>query len=186
MNKALNMLKITFEVVLVIAFIFFEELVWKKLALPVKNWLVSLEILQGVQAKIMLQSTYMILLIFLVPLAIAEVMGIYSGMLIVSGSLIMGVLLYIIKIPVAGLTFWIFSFSKDRLLTIDWFETLYDLMVRLFDWIKSTNIYRRVRYSIYRVKKYFKNLKGNGFREDIDHVYKGLVQIFKGRNTHSE
>ena len=119
--------------------IFFEELIWKKLAVPVKDYLVSLEILQGLQVKIESQSVYSTLGIFLVPLAIAEVMGLYSGALIVSGSLLVGIIIYIIKIPVAGLTFWIFSFSKDKLLTIDWFNTLYELMIRLFDWIKSTN-----------------------------------------------
>lgn len=178
------MLKITFEVVLVIAFIFFEEIVWEYIAIPIGNKLKSLKILEGVQAKIETKTAYQTLGIFLVLLVIVELAGIYAGILLVQGFAIAAIILYASKLPLAGLTFWIFSFSKVKLLSIDWFKTLYDLVMRLFDWIKSTRIYRKVRYSIRNIKRYIKNLKGgNGFKADIDHVYKGLIHIFKGRKT---
>ena len=183
MNKALNMLKITSEVLLVIVFIFFEELIWKKMAMPIKNYLASLEILQGTQIWIETRGLYETLSIFVVLLTIAEFMGIYSGILIVSGAIISGVILYGIKVGVAGLTFWIFSFTKDKLLTISWFKTVYDLIIELFDWIKSTRIYRKVRYSVYRTKRYVNNLNSTGFKDDIEHVYKALTELFKGINA---
>lgn len=184
MNKVLNMLKVTFEVLLVILFIFFEEIVWEYIAVPIKNKLSSMKILQGVQTSIESKTAYQTLGIFLVLFILVEVAGIYAGILLVQGLVVTAVILYASKLPLAGLTFWIFSFSKVKLLSIDWFETLYNLVMRLFDWIKSTRIYRKVRYSIRNVKRYVKNLKGgNGIKDDIDHVYKGLKMIFKGRNN---
>lgn len=174
------MLKITLEVLLVIVFIFFEELIWKKIALPIKDYLASLEILQSTQIWIEARTVNSTLIIFGFLFIVAEVMGIYSGILIVSGAIISGAILYAIKAGIAGLTFWIFSFTKDKLLTIGWFKWSYDLIMKLFDWIKSTTIYRRVRVQIYRVKKYIRNLNGPGLKEDMQHVYDGLTNIFKG------
>ena len=143
----------------------------------------NLNIFQTMQAKIEPMGVYTTLAIFLIPLAIAEIMGLYSGALILTGSVITGIIIYIIKIPVAGLTFWVFSFSKDKLLTLDWFETLFNLLIRFFDFIKATKIYRRVRYQIYKTKKYFRSLKGGTFKEDVNRVYTGLKDIFKVRAT---
>ena len=181
LSKILKMVKITFEVILVIGFIFFEELIWKKLALPVKEYLESLEILQKLQIKIEAQDLTSTLWIFVGLLAITEVAGIYAGVLIVSGAIITGVVLYGIKVAFAGLTFWIFSFTKDKLLTISWFKYSYDKLIQLFNWVKSTRIYRKTQYSIYRVKKYIRTTKSSEFRGDINHVYDGLKTIFAGK-----
>ena len=179
MNKVLNVLKITLEVFLVLVFIFFEEIIWEGIALPIKNLLASLKILESVQAKIEAFDVYPTLAIFLVPLAVAEYMGIKSGVLILQGYLISGVILYALKVPVAGLTFWVFSFSKDKLLSIDWFETLYGLLMRLLDWIKATRIYRRVRVSIRNVKRYIKGFGSGNFKGQMKVTYDRIKTIFK-------
>jgi len=188
MEKFLRLLKTTMEVILVIVFIFFEELIWKKLALPVKNYISKLKILDATKEKIIEQSAYTTLAIFLIPLAIAEGMGIYSGLLFVSGSIITGAFIYALKIPVAGITFWIFSFTKEKLLTIDWFETLYGLLIRFLDFVKSTEIYKNVKIKIEDVKASLKRMKpGNdGFSKEINHIYLGLKNIFKGANAIDE
>jgi len=181
MNKFLNYLKIALEIVLVILFIFFEELVWKKLALPVKEYIASLKILDGLQVKISKQTPYTTLAIFLIPLGIAEIMGIYSGMLFISGSVIAGAFLYALKIPIAGITFWIFSFTKEKLLTIDWFETLFSLLMRFIDFIKDTEIYKSVKIKIANYKLYLKSLlSGDGsLKEHINKVYEKIKDTFK-------
>ena len=181
MNKILNYLKIALEIMLVILFIFFEELIWKKLALPVKNYIASLKILDGLQVKISEQTPYTTLAIFLIPLGVAEIMGIYSGMLFISGSLISGAFLYALKVPIAGITFWIFSFTKEKLLTIDWFETLFSLLMRFIDFIKNTEIYKSVKIKIEDYKMYLKSLfSGNGsLKEHINKVYTKMKDTFR-------
>ena len=180
MNKFLNFLKITAEIILIILFILFEELIWKIFALPVKNWIIKRKILESVKVKIEKQGTYETLVIFLVPLIIAELMGLYSAQLFISGSILMGIVIYTVKIPVAGITFWIFSFTKEKLLTIDWFKTLYDLLIRFLDWIKSTAIYKRVKDKILAIKQSIKNLMpGSGhMTEEINHIYVVLKSLF--------
>jgi len=181
MNKILHLLKITSEVLLVIGFIFFEELVWKKLALPVKNWLASLKVLEKVQENIMKLDVYPTLAVFLVPLAIAEFMGIKSGALIITGELFWGVVVYALKIPVAGLTFWVFSFSREKLLSIDWFNTLYELLMRFLDWVKSLKIYKSVKVKIRWAKIKVKKLspKNGGLSTEMKKVYEAMAHVFK-------
>ncbi len=186
MKKILNMLKILLEVILVIGFIFFEELIWERAVLPIKKYLSSLGIFQKLQAWIEPQSLYATLAIFLFPLGVAEAMSLYSGVLIIKGSLIIGIVMYAIKVPVAGLTFWIFGFSRDKLLKIDWFKTLYELTIRLFDWIQSTSIYKKVKDTSAQVKDYIQNLKGEGnFSNNISHVYQSLKKLFRGDHEKS-
>ena len=182
MEKFLKLLKITMEIILVILFIFFEELIWKKLAVPLKDYISNLEIAKITKAKIEIQSINMTLLIFLLPLGVAEVMGIYSGMLIVSGSVIFGVFMYILKIPVAAITFWIFSFTKEKLLTIDWFKTIYDLLIRFLNFIKNTGVYKRVKTKIASIKEHVKRLnpKSGEFSEEMNYIYTSLTKLFNG------
>jgi len=182
MEKFLKLLKITMEIVLVILFIFFEELIWKKLAIPLKDYISNLEIAKTTKAKIETQSINMTLLIFLLPLGVAELMGIYSGMLIVSGSIIFGVFIYLLKVPVAAITFWIFSFTKEKLLKIDWFKTIYDLLMRFLNFIKNTGVYKRVKTKIASIKKHVKRLnpKSGEFSEEINYIYTSLTNLFNG------
>ena len=186
MEKFFRLLKITAEVILILGFIFFEEIMWKLIALPIKNWIVKREILQSTKEKIMEQSPYATLAIFTIPLFIAEGMGFYSGYLFVSGSVMTGLFVYALKAPIAGITFWIFSFSKEKLLTIDWFETLFDLLMRFINFIKDTQIYKDVKLKIVNMKDSLKkSIKkmmpgGGGLSKEVAHVYSGLKNIFKG------
>ncbi len=181
MNKILRILKITSEVLLVLGFIFFEEIVWNLFGLPIKNWLSSLKILERIQLNIMKLDAYPTLAVFAVPLVIAEFMGIKSGAMILTGSLFWGVVLYALKVPIAGLTFWIFSFTKEKLLTIDWFETLYNLLMRLLDWTKNTKIYKSVKIKIRWAKIKIKKLspKNRGLSIEIKKLYSTISNVFR-------
>ena len=174
------MLKVTAEVLLVIAFLFFEKLIWEIIVVPIKDFMVDLKVFQKLQVVIEKQNTYATLVIFLVPLAIAEIMGLQSGVMMMTGSMIAGIILYIIKIPVAGLTFWIFSFSKDKLLTIDWFKTLYDLMIRFLDWIKATDIYKSVQVKLTWTKDFIKDLmpENGALVAEFKKIYSNIKDVF--------
>jgi len=180
MNKIWKLIKVSTEVILVIGFIFFEELIWKKLALPFKNWLRSLKALEGVKKTITELDPYPTLVVFIIPLIIAELMGIRSGALVISGHLVMGAIIYAMKIPVAGLTFWVFSFSKDKLLTIDWFKTLYELLMEFISWVKNTYPYRRttVNYKILK-RKLRRILKKENSSKELKKVYSTIKSLFQ-------
>ena len=179
MNTAIkigSMLKITLQVILVILYIFLDELVWKKFAVPIRDWFSGLSIMQKLQVKIENQTAYETLGWFLVLFAFVEILGIYAGILMVSGAVIWGVVTYATKIPIAAFAFWIFNFSEQKLLTIDWFATIYNLLLRFLNWIKSRRIYRKTVYSTYLIKRYLKKLfKTEGsLKEDIKRIYDNL------------
>ncbi len=183
LEKIAKVIEVTVKVILVLGFIIFEQVIWEQIIYPVKTWLVSLEIMQKIQAWIETKGTKTTMLIFLIPLFIAEALSIYSGALIATGTIMFGVILYAIKIPVASVTFWIFGFTKEKLLSVKWFKYSYNKTMIGVDWIKSKRVYREVMYSIYKIKKYIKTTKNSEFRDDIEHVYQGLVSIFKGRKA---
>jgi len=180
-NSILNTIKVVFELLLVIGFIVFEEIIWKKLVYPIKEWFASLKVFIKLQAWIEKQDTISTLVYFMLPFIAAELLSIYSGTLIVTGHIMVGLALYIAKIPVAGVAFWIFSFSKDKLLSLDWFNTLYLLVIRGFDWIKSTAIYKRVKANIAKIKEYINNLKGegDGIGSRFSKIYIDLKKLFE-------
>lgn len=180
LKKVLNMLKITAEVILVIGFIFFEELIWKKLALPIKDYFVSLEMFQRLQAHIELQSLNTILAIFVGLFGLVELLGFYAGALLLSGSISWAITLYVAKAPLAGFVFWMFSFTKDKLLTIEWFAWSYNKLMAGFDWVKATKIYGSVQAKVTEFKIYVKGLVGTdgAFKSEVTRIYAKIKDIF--------
>jgi hypothetical protein len=183
-NKVLNAFKVVAELLLTIGFIFFEEVIWETVVLKIKAKIVKMNIFKRLQTWIEAQNNLTTLGFFIAPFVTAELLSIYSGGLVVTGHIFLGLILYVAKLPVAGIAFWIFSFSKEKLLSYDWFNTLYILVIRFFEWVKSTKIYKRVRTKINHIKEYFKNLKGegNGTASRFSKIYKDLKKLFKENN----
>jgi len=104
------------QLVLVIVFIVFEEIVWEGIALPVYNWVHSLKALEKVEAWLQGVPAGVILVLFVLMLASVEVLGIYAGVMFVSGHMVTGLMMYAGKIPVAAFTFWMFRVSEEKLM----------------------------------------------------------------------
>ena len=180
-NSLITTFKVFAEILLVIGFILFEKVIWEQLVYPVKEAVSKLKLFVKFEAWLTTQNTITTLGFFLAPFIAAELLSIYSGGLIITGHILIGITLYIAKIPVAGIAFWIFSFSKEKLLSLDWFNTIYKLIIKGFDWVKSTKIYDRVQKKIEAIKKYLKELKGqsDGFSVRFNKIYQDLKKIFE-------
>lgn len=203
MNTILKYLKTTLEILFIILFILFEQIIWERIALPIGRFIASLKILDSFKALILRQTRYTILAIFLIPLFIAEWMGIRSGVLLVSGNILSAIFLYIAKIPVASITFWIFSFTKDHLLSFDWFKTLFELLIRFINFIKNTAQYKSVIARVNKVKEiikakyvefkvwfkvWFKEVypTDDEFKEHIKNIYVNIKKSFDSDNTSTD
>lgn len=103
-------------------------------------------------------------------------MGIYSGLLFVQGAIVMAVSLYILKAIVAGFTFWIFSFAKEILITIDWFNTLYQLFLKFTNYLTSHEYYISIKTKAKKVKDYISSLKG---KSNFKRKYEDIKKVFK-------
>jgi len=130
------------QLILVLIFIVFEELIWEGIAYPVYQYVHSLQILQRVEEGLHSVNRYVILVIFVVMLVAVEAFGLYAGFLFVSGKVLLGFSIYLGKIPVAAFTFWMFRVTEDKLMKFGWFKWVYDRVMQFIDWLKSLEVYK--------------------------------------------
>lgn len=180
-NKLISLL----QLILVLIYILFEELIWEGIAKPIYEAIHSLKILQKIEYKLQDANPSVILLIFLFLLLIVEGFGIYAGILFVSGQVALGLTLYIAKIPIAGFTFWLFRVTEDKLMEFSWFKKLYNGMLRGIEWLKSCEVYIRTMAKLKEVKEaikaYFKVFKAKYFATESAFMIrvKALYQVLK-------
>ena len=181
-----NRLTSLLQLILVLIYIIFEELIWEGIAKPIYEVIHSLKILQKIEVKLQGANATVILFIFIVLLSVVEAFGIYAGMLFVSGQVLLGLSLYLSKIPIAAFTFWLFRVTEDKLMQFGWFKWLYDLIMKAIDWLKSREIYistmGRLGAVKANIKKTLKALKEKYFSKQspfitkIKHLYKTVKE----------
>ena len=181
-----NRLTSLLQLILVIIYIIFEELIWEGIAKPIYEFVHSLKILQKVEVKLHSVNASVILVIFVLLLGVVEALGIYAGILFVSGQVVLGMTLYLSKIPIAAFTFWIFRITEDKLMQFGWFKWIYDWIMKGIDWLKSREIYIQTMDRLATVKasikrslkamkeKYFS--KESLFITKIKHLYKTVKE----------
>lgn len=144
------------QLLLAITFIIFEELIWEGIAKPIYEAIHSLKILQKIETKLQHINAYVILVIFVLLLATVEVFGIYAGILFVSGQVLLGLTLYLAKIPIAAFTFWLFRVTEDKLMQFGWFKWLYKKTMSAISWLKSREMYVETMERLKRLKEKLK------------------------------
>lgn len=184
-NKLISLL----QLLLVIIYILFEELIWEGVAKPIYHAIHSLKILQKVELKLQDANPSVILSIFVFLLVIVEGLGIYAGVLFVSGYAGWGLALYIAKIPIAGFTFWLFRVTEDKLMQFTWFKKLYTWMLQGIEWLKSREVYiktmARLKTIKAGIKAYYQTFKTKYFTKEspfmtkVKALYKALKNILK-------
>lgn len=177
------------QLLLVITYIIFEELIWEGVAKPIYEFIHSLKILQKVETKLHKINSYVILFIFIILLSIVQSLGIYAGVLFVSGQILLGLSFYISKIPIAAFTFWLFRATEDKLMQFGWFKWLYDYIMRAIDWLKSREMYEKtmellkhLKASMNEWKKDFKSKyfsEKSPFAEKTKHLYQTVKDSLK-------
>ena len=151
-KKILNI----FLIVLVFIYIIFEELVWEKLAKPILNFISNLSLLKDFTPKILALNSYFILIFFISIFVIVELIGVYAGILFISGHIFSAVLIYILKIPVAAFIFWFFNITKEKLLEFKWFNFIYNKLILMIEKIKNSSSYILIKEKSLDIKKSIK------------------------------
>jgi len=172
------------QLILVLIYIVFEELIWEGIARPIYVFIHSLKILHKVEETLHAVNAYVLLVIFVVLLGLVESLGIYAGILFISGQALLGISLYISKIPIAAFTFWIFRITEDKLMQFGWFKWIYDWIMKGIDWLKSLEVYQstiqRIKVTKANVKQTMKRVKEKYFAKEspfvmkIKHLYKSI------------
>lgn len=177
-KKILNI----FLIVLVFIYIIFEELIWEKFAKPIITLISNLQLFQNLIPKILALNSYFILIFFVSIFVIVELIGIYAGVLFISGHIISAIFIYVLKIPVAAFIFWFFNIAKLKLLEFRWFEFIYNYIVLIISKIKNSSIYITIKEKAYMLKKSLKEKifsTKTGLKSKIISIYKFLKQKYK-------
>jgi len=184
-----NRITSLFQLILVIIYIIFEELIWEGIAKPIYQAIHSLKILQKIEYKLQNVNPSIVLFIFMLLLVIVEAAGIYAGILFVSGQVFLGLVLYISKIPIAAFTFWLFRVSEDKLMHFTWFKYLYKKIMQAIEWLKSRVMYIKTMEYLkalkIRVKENIKVFKSKYFAKKspflmkVKHLYATIKETLK-------
>lgn len=177
-KKILNL----FLIVLVFIYIIFEELIWEKFAKPIITLISNLQLFQNLIPKILALNSYFILIFFVSIFVIVELIGIYAGILFISGNIISAIFIYILKIPVAAFIFWFFNITKPKLLEFRWFEFVYNYIILIISKIKNSSIYIMIKEKAYMLKNSLKERISStktGLKTKIIGIYKFLKQKYK-------
>jgi len=156
LKKILNRIILLIQLILVLIFIVFEEIIWEGLAKPIYIFIYDLHILQTLQKKLTTVNRYTILSIFMILLISVEGAGIIAGIMAVKGMVVTAMLLYILKIPIAAFTFWLFRATESKLLSFGWFKYSYEKLINTFSWIKEREIYKKTLKTSKELKKSIK------------------------------
>ena len=177
------------QLILVITYIVFEELIWEGIAYPVYRYVHSLKILQKVEEKLHAVNAYVVLVLFVMMLASVEALGLYAGYLFVSGNVLIGLSIYLTKIPIAAFTFWMFRVTEDKLMEFGWFKWIYEKIMLFIDWLKSLEIYRstmqKLKTTKEKFRQFFRAIKAKYFSKEsafvarIKRLYKRIKQALK-------
>ena len=177
------------QLILVIVYIIFEEIIWEGVAHPIYRYVHSLKILQKVEEKLHAVNAYVILVLFMVMLASVEALGLYAGYLFVSGNVAIGLSIYLTKIPIAAFTFWMFRVTEDKLMQFGWFKWLYERIMAFIDWLKSLEIYQstmqKLKVTKERIKQFFRAIKEKYFSKEsafvtrMKRLYNSIKQTLK-------
>ena len=167
-------------IIVVLIYILFEELVWEIFAEPVVRFIKELKLLKTLSILLEKVDSRVILSIFVVIFVIAEVLGTYAAILFVKGSVSLAVIIYALKIPLAGFAFWLFNEKKERLLRFRWFKLSYEFIMKWIEVVKNSQIYQLIKYKASLAKKYTKEYLPKG-KKIINKKIKVIYDHIKNR-----
>lgn len=156
MNKIISTLTHAIFTLLVLGYIFYEELVWERFALPIVHYVQSFKLLKRLEVMLKDVNGKVILVSFVLLFVLVELQGIYAGVLLLEGKVILWALIYAGKIPIAAFTFWLFRVTKPKLMAFPWFVKTYDFLMHAIEWMKSTETYKAIQTKSVEIRSYIK------------------------------
>ncbi|MRI58079.1 MAG: hypothetical protein C6H99_01075 [Epsilonproteobacteria bacterium] len=172
------------ETLLVLFYVFFEELVWERLIVPVREW-IEKRIGQRVIALIDSLSATTAFVIFAGSLLTAEGFGLAAAPVALLVNPFVGAILYLLKVLMAAFSFWFFAQTKSKLLQIAWFSFLYEKTIYFYEWIKSTELYKSVKRCLAAMKASIKEYISRLPKGELRKIYKSIKSLFKRSDEQS-
>jgi len=177
----LNVLFHYIKIFLVVVFIIFEELAWKRLGQPAYEAIKSLKVMDKFKDWIAdIDHRYMLLAIFLVPFMLMEVSSIFAGKALFSGAIVTGIGLYTIKLLLTAPVVIIFNSGKKILVSFWVVKYGYGTILNL----KRSNTFRSVKKYTVKITESFETFKSDylnttdgDFSESIKKMYSDIKKV---------
>ncbi len=140
--------------IIILGYIVFEELVWERFAQPIIRFISQLKLLDKLGQFLLTINSHFVLVLFLIIFIIVELLGIYAASHFLRGQVISGLLIYTVKIPVSGFTYWLFNTTKHKLMKFGWFKRLYEFVISIIDMITHSATYLEIKAKTALIKAY--------------------------------
>ncbi len=157
-NQLLNKLLFIFKSILIVIYIILEELIWERFAEPIYDYIKELRVFKRLELLLRGRNRYIVLILFLFPFIVGELLGLYSAVVALKGYILFSVLLYIFKLIVISFSFWLFNIEKDKILSFILINYSYKKILTFISWIKTRDIFITTKIGILKIKRYSKEL----------------------------
>jgi hypothetical protein len=148
---------------LAFAYLLLEYLFWDTILEPIYLKFKELKLYQSLLFWISTQHKYLILTIFVLFFGVSEIMGVWALAILAQGMVGLFVVIYIVKFIPVAIAFAVLENSKERLLSIGWFATLYNLTIKILHIIKTNPLF----------------LQSKAFLDGIKNRIKLILNLFK-------
>ena len=155
-KKILQRLFFYIQIVLISLYLILEEIVWDRFAKPLFRYIKYLKIFQKLEALLKRANRYVILVLFLLPFVIGELLGILSPIVAVKGYVVLGVVLYGLKLLIVAFAFWLFKTEQEKLLSFKIVNYAYQKIIQFTTWIKTTQAFKTIKRVTEKLKIWIK------------------------------
>jgi hypothetical protein len=141
---------------LILIYILFEELIWERAVVPVVGFISRFHLYCSFLEYIELRAgRFTVLILFIVPFVVGEIIGIMSGILAARLYLLSAVLLYMCKIPLIVVALAILQRGKKKLLTFDWFALCYGWVITQLEKLHQSQLYQQIHLMMAGLRRQF-------------------------------
>ena len=156
LKNLLKKLLFLIQITLILIYVTLEELVWERFAEPIFKYIKYLKPFEKLEQLLNKSNRYVVLILFIVLLVVGEGLGLLTPIIALKGYPILAIALYTFKLIIVAFAFWVFNTQKKLLLSFKFVAYLYEKLMLLIDWIKSTYVYIYTKELIYKIKIYIK------------------------------
>ncbi|MFA6396604.1 MAG: hypothetical protein WCW84_11620 [Sulfurimonas sp.] len=128
-------------------------MIWEGAVAPVIHFVSDFHLYRSFLEYIELRAgRFTVLILFIVPFVIGEIIGIISGILVAHLYLLSAVVLYMCKIPLIVVALAILQKGKEKLLTFGWFTLCYQWSTTQLEKIHQSQLYQQIHVIIARIR----------------------------------
>ncbi|HZF70787.1 hypothetical protein [Sulfuricurvum sp.] len=172
MNPLLRRIRNSFFVLLIFLYMIFEELIWKSAVAPIIRFINAFHLYRRFLDYIQFQASPLsVLILFMVPFAVGEVIGTLSAILAAQLHLLSAGLLYTMKIPLIVVALGILQHGKEKLLSYRWFALCYGWVMTQLDRLHSSLLYQQVHSVLILLRNRFSNRSS--------HLKRWIIRVYR-------